>query len=163
MSVAGLLNTVWMLKSAGEAWAFQRATRHVAQTQAAVLEEILRRNQETDFGRTHQFRHVRTPKDYQQRVPLSTYDDYADAVQRIAAGEASVLTQERVELLEPTSGTTRGEKLIPYTASLRRQFQRAVAAWIANLLWHRPAVQRGRAYWSISPALTHGRRTAGGI
>jgi len=62
-----------------------------------------------------------------------------------------------------TSGTTGGEKLIPYTDSLRRQFQRAIAVWIADLFRHRPAVRRGRAYWSISPVLGPPRRTAGGI
>ncbi len=74
-----------------------------------------------------------------------------------------VLTGERVLLLEPTSGTTGGEKLIPYTESLRRQFQHAVAVWIADLFRNRPAVRRGRAYWSISPALAPLYHTAGGV
>ena len=82
---------------------------------------------------------------------------------RIAAGERNVLTADRVLLLEPTSGTTGGEKLIPYTASLRRQFQRGVSAWIADLFYHRPAVRAGRAYWSISPALGPPRRSPGGL
>jgi len=46
---------------------------------------------------------------------------------------------------------------------LRREFQRAVAAWIADLFWQRPAVRHGRAYWSISPALAPPRRSTGGI
>src|SRR5262249_4367209 len=104
-----------------------------------------------------------TPQSYQARVPLSTFEDYAASVRRVAAGDPDVLTAERVLLLEPTSGTTGGEKLIPYTASLRRQFQRGVAAWMANLLRHRPAVRRGRAYWSISPAFGPPRRSPGGI
>src|SRR5262249_5236390 len=78
-------------------------------------------------------------------------------------GRRGVLTREPVTLLEPTSGSVRGEKLIPYTASLRRQFQRALAVWIADLFRHRPALRRGRAYWSLSPALGPPRRSAGGI
>jgi len=66
-------------------------------------------------------------------------------------------------LLEPTSGTTGGEKLIPYTNGLRRQFQRGVAAWIADLFWRRPAIRGGRAYWSISPGFGPPRRSPGGI
>jgi hypothetical protein len=34
---------------------------------------------------------------------------------------------------------------------------------MANLLWHRPAVRCGRAYWSISPVFGPPRRSAGGI
>jgi hypothetical protein len=70
---------------------------------------------------------------------------------------------DRVELLERTSGSTSGEKLIPYTASLRRQFQRAVAVWIADVMRKRPAIRRGRAYWSISPAIGTNRTSPGGI
>src|SRR5262249_50388998 len=163
MSLAAWLNTAWMLRCAGEARAFGRATGRVAEAQAALLREIVSQNQETQFGRQHGFGQIHDPGQYQQQVPLSTYESYVTPIERIAAGRANVLTTERVELLEPTSGTTGGEKLIPYTAGLRRQFQRAVAAWVADLLWHRPAVRHGRAYWSISPALGRSRRTAGGV
>jgi hypothetical protein len=162
MSAAAALNTAWLLKCAGPAWLFRRATRRVADVQARLLAGLLARNSDTDFGRAHGFRDIRDARDFQKRVPLSAYEDYAGAVARIAAGEANVLTAERVRLLEPTSGTTGGEKLVPYTDTLRRQFQRAVAPWVADLLWRRPAVRRGRAYWSISPALGP-RRTAGGV
>jgi hypothetical protein len=163
MSLAWWLNTAWMLKCGPEAAAFRRATRRVARTQAELLAEILRANQDTAFGRAHGFWRMRTPRDYRRGVALSTYEDYEGYVRRIAGGEPGVLTREPVTLLEPTSGTTGGEKLIPYTASLRRQFQRAVAAWVANLFGRRPHLRAGRAYWSLSPALGPRRRTAGGI
>jgi hypothetical protein len=163
MNLANALNTVWMWNCCGESRAFRRASKAVAQTQAALLKEIISRNRNTAYGVRHGFSTIRTPREFQQRVPLSNYDTYAELIRRIAAGEPNVLTREPVQLLEPTSGTTRGEKLIPYTRSLRRQFQRAIAAWIADLMQHRPAVRRGRAYWSISPAFGQARRTAGGI
>jgi hypothetical protein len=163
MGLASWLNTAWMLTCAGEARAFHRATRQVEETQAGALREVLLRNRQSEFGQEHGFAQIKAPRSYQARVPLSTSEDYAAPVRRIAAGHPNVLTAERVLLLEPTSGTTGGEKLIPYTASLRRQFQRGVAAWMANLLWHRPAVRRGRAYWSISPAFGPPRCSAGGI
>ena len=163
MSLAGWLNTLWMLKCWPEQRAFQAATRRLASTQAAILRRILRQNRDTEFGRAHGFNAIRSPHDYQQRVPLSRSDDLAAAVGRIAAGAANVLTRERVRLLEPTSGTTGGEKLIPYTQSLRRQFQRGVATWLADLFGSRPALRRGRAYWSISPALGPRRYTPCGI
>src|SRR5882724_7737291 len=163
MSLAGWLNTAWMAKCLPEAWAFRRATRQVAPAQAEVLARIVRCNADTEFGRRHHFTTIDSPRAYQAQVPLSRFEDYADAIGRIAGGEANVLTREPIVLLEPTSGTVDGEKLIPYTASLRREFQRAVAAWIADLYWQRPEVRRGRAYWSISPALGPLRRSAGGI
>lgn len=148
---------------AGERAAFAWSSRHVAETQERLLCRLLRANRGTWYGARHGFDRVHSPRAYQERVPAATYADLAPLIERIGNGEANVLTTERVDLLEPTSGTTGGEKLIPYTAALRRQFQRGVAAWIADLFWQRPAVRRGRAYWSISPALGPPRHTSAGI
>lgn len=161
--LASWLNLAWMGKCAGEGAAFLRAARNVAAAQRAVLMGILSANRQSHFAMAHGFDRIRDPRGYQDRVPLSTQENLAAAVDRIAAGEPNVLTSEPVSLLEPTSGTIGGEKLIPYTASLRRQFQRGVAAWIADLFRNRPGVRLGRAYWSISPALGPPRHTSGGI
>lgn len=163
MGLAAWLNTAWMLKCLPESRAFHRAVHKTASAQERLLKQILRDNRDTSFGRRFHFNRIRDPRQYQALVPPSRYEDYQDAIARIAAGEPRVLTQERVKLLEPTSGTTAGEKWIPYTTALQGQFQRAVAVWMADLLWQRPRVRGGRAYWSLSPALAHPRRTAGGI
>src|SRR5262245_49781921 len=100
MGLANWLNTAWMLMCAAEAREFQRATGQVEQTQAGVLREILLCNRESEFGREHGFGQIKTPRDYQARVPLSTAEDHAAPVRRIAAGHPNVLTAERVLLLE---------------------------------------------------------------
>ena len=158
-----LLNTAWMAACLPEARRFRQAMRRVASTQAELLGSILRANRNTAFGQRHNFAAIASPHDYQQRVPLSDYAAFAADIARIGTGGTNVLTHEKVDLLEPTSGTTGGEKLIPFTASLRTQFQRALAAWMFDLLAHRPALRRGRAYWSISPTFAAPRQTAGGI
>jgi hypothetical protein len=152
-----------MLKCSVERVAFARSCRHVAQTQERLLRRLLFANRRTWFGTRHGFDRITTPRAFQERVPAATYADFDPLIQRIAAGEPNVLTAEPVRLLEPTSGTTGGEKLIPYTDGLRRQFQRGIAVWIADLFARCPAVRCGRAYWSISPALAPPRRSAGGI
>lgn len=163
MNLAYWLNTAWMCKCRSEGRAFGRATRAVAQTQAGLLRAILRQNALTLFGRKYDFHVITDVGQYQRHVPLSTFDDCSDWIEMIAAGVPNVLTRQPVELLEPTSGTTRGEKWIPYTRPLRKQFQRAIAAWIADLMWRRPAVRRGRAYWSVSPGFGSPRVTHAGI
>lgn len=163
MNGAYWLNTAWMLACMPSARAFAQATRSVARTQGDLLGSILRANQGTAIGRRHDFASIRDVVTFQARVPLGPYDSYADAIGRIAAGETHVLTSEPVSLLEPTSGSTAAEKLIPYTSGLRRQFQAAIGPWIADLLMQRPKLRGGRAYWSISPAFGRERRSAGGI
>ncbi|NJN84117.1 MAG: GH3 auxin-responsive promoter family protein, partial [Caldilineaceae bacterium] len=119
--------------------------------QRRLLLTLLRANVESDFGRSHDFATIRTIADYQQRVPLSTYADYADAVTAIGDGRIGPLTAEPVRLLEPTSGSTSATKLIPYTDTLKRQFQAAIAPWVVSALANDPRLLTGPAYWSVSP------------
>jgi hypothetical protein len=146
-----------------EALRFHRSSAEVERTQAGVLRRIIDENRTSWFGTTNRFSAVDGVDQFRSRVPLSTYDDYAEPIDRISRGEQGVLTAERVLLLEPTGGTTSSEKLAPYTTGLRRQFQRAVRAWIADLFWRRPAVRRGAAYWSITPLACRERITPGGL
>ncbi|MBI1881740.1 MAG: GH3 auxin-responsive promoter family protein, partial [Chloroflexi bacterium] len=130
-----LANTLWYLSNLPESLAFRLARRDVAGAQANLLLRLLRRNAHTDFGRRFDFASIRSVAEYQQRVPLSTYDDYRQAIEAIGAGRPQVLTQEPVLLLEPTSGSTAATKHIPYTAALKAEFQRAIAPWMVNLFY----------------------------
>src|SRR5262245_7213500 len=143
--------------------AFHRATRDVARVQARVLRGILARGADSAFGRRHGLGAIRSVEAYRVRVPLSDYEDYREAVERIAAGEGRVLTSEPVRLLSPTSGSTAGPKLIPYTDSLRAEFQRGVLPWLADLYRHTPGLLRGPAYWAVTPAARGETRTPGGV
>ena len=163
MNIAYWINTAWMWDCEREARRFRQASRSVARTQADTLQEIVARNKHSRFGAEHGFSCVQNPEAFQRHVPLTTYDTIAVSIEQIAAGRPNVLTADPVRLLEPTSGSTGGEKLIPYTRLLRKQFQRGIAVWIADLMRRRPAVRRGRAYWSISPSLGGPRSTSGGI
>jgi len=163
MNLTQLINSAWMLRCRTEGRRFRRATLQVETAQSKLLQETLSANRGSQYGRRWQFERVHSYREFCRRVPLVTYDDLTAEVNRIAAGEMNVLTTDAVTLLEPTSGTTTAEKLIPYTPGLKRQFQRGLAAWIDDLFSRRPAVRRGRAYWSISPALSPQRRSEAGI
>jgi hypothetical protein len=149
--------------AAPEALAFRIARSDVGGIQARLLRGLVGRNAETVFGRRHDFATIRSVVDYQVRAPLSTYDDYRDAIRRIGDGEPHVLTREPVRLLEPTSGSTDGVKLIPYTASLRAGFERAVAVWLWDLYRHHPALLGGPAYWSATPVARRQAKSPGGL
>jgi hypothetical protein len=158
-----MLNTAWMLACRREARAFTRALDDPSAAQESVLREILQANADTEFGRRHRFCDIHDARAYQERVPPADYDAFREDIDRIAAGEPNVLSVEPVRLLEPTSGSTSARKLVPYTRSLRRQFQRMIAPWVYDLMRRRPALRGGRAYWSISPALGPREYTRGGI
>ncbi len=116
-----------------------------------MLHGYLRSNARTSFGAKHRFETIRSPREYQERVPLSTFEDYGEAIERIAAGDQGVLTSSPVRLFEPTSGSTHGAKWIPYTPRLQREIRCAVAPWIVDLARSRVGLLGGPSYWSISP------------
>jgi len=164
-------NGLWMLLNLPAALAFERATKNVELAQQRVLIDLLRRNADSEFGRKHDFAALLASgnpvRSFQKNVPLSVYEDYCGAVNRIGLGESDVLTCEPVRLFEPTSGSSSATKLIPYTATLQREFERAIAPWVARTFLHNPTLMRGAAYWSVSPAIQHADwpdgQTAGGI
>lgn len=126
--------------------------------QTRLLSQMLRANADSEFGRRHQFGKLATIEDFQSAVPLSRWDAYAQATERIAAGETGVLTTEPVRLLEPSSGSTAATKLIPYTRTLARQFQAGLQPWLADLYLSHPGLRRGRSYWSVTPAASQPTR-----
>jgi len=152
-----------MLSCRNEFRRFEAAAKDLAGTQHRLLLDILRANRLSHYGERFRFSGIKAADEYRSCVPLTEHAYLHPWIVRIAAGEQGFLTTEPVMLLDPTSGTSGGEKLIPYTASLSQQFRRGLAAWIFNLYSQRPAVRRGRAYWSISPPLARTRRTTGGI
>lgn len=137
--------------------------RDVASTQSRLLERLLWRNRDSEVGRRFKFNTVRDADDYRNRVPLATYDEFFGYINRIAKGETGVLTSERVKLLEPTSGSSGQSKLIPYTASLKSEFNRAIAPWIVDTFAQHPSLLWGHAYWSVSPVVRQNETSQGGL
>ncbi|MEZ6034215.1 MAG: GH3 auxin-responsive promoter family protein [Planctomycetaceae bacterium] len=156
------LNTLWMLTCKGSMSAFRDSTRRVKESQAHVLRQMIEANRDCAFGREHHFARMRDPDEFRECVPLANYEDFEPWIDAICRGHSRVLTTEPVLLLEPTSGSVSGRRLIPYTNSLKRQFRNGIDAWIGDIYTSRPALRRGRAWWLVSPPVER-QWTAGGL
>ncbi|QIZ73185.1 GH3 auxin-responsive promoter family protein [Oxynema aestuarii] len=130
---------------------FSNATDRAIAVQRSRLHDLLTRNQTTEIGRRYGFGTIADDRDYRDRVPIHTYEDLAEAIARMAAGETGVLCADEAIAVEVTGGSTSGSKLIPYTRGSLAAFQRALFPWLANLLAHRPGIACGPTYWAISP------------
>lgn len=147
-----LANNAWRCANWSDADRYAHALRDPDSQQRALLAGYLRRAEHTRFGREHGLREHLSPREYSERVPVRRYEELLPWLEQIAGGEAQVLTPERVDRVVPTSGSTSGAKMVPYTARLKREFGRALAAWINDLFTLEPSIAAGPAYWSISPA-----------
>ena len=78
------------------------------------LLKLVQDNKDTEFGRQHGFADIHSIADYQRRVPLSTYDDYADAIYRMTEkGETNIITAYPVHHYNKSSGSMGNPKRIP--------------------------------------------------
>ncbi|HEX7288556.1 MAG TPA: GH3 auxin-responsive promoter family protein [Candidatus Angelobacter sp.] len=161
--ICTVVNSLWLAGCLTEAARFRDAVKRVESEQQALLKRLLTANAATEFGRAHGFSSIQSVREYQERVPLRDYEGFRELVDRISAGQPNVLTREPIRLLEPTGGSAGAAKLVPYTASLQREFQRAIRSWIADLFLHDPKLLSGQAYWSVSPATMADARTPSGI
>jgi hypothetical protein len=159
----GIANSAWLAACLPEYVRFHRSLWRVDKAQSAVLELILRRNRNTEFGQQHRFSSIRDVDDFRKQVPLGNYESHSHFIQRAACGVPNVLTKERICLFEPTGGSSGASKLIPYTRSLQHEFQRGIAVWIADLFLHYRDLIGGKAFWSVSPFVGKHEETSGGI
>ena len=96
-----------------------RRTAQFETSSRQTLERILAMNGGTEFGRCRGL-DGSLPRQVFETLPTTTYADYAPYIERIAAGEQNLLSQEPVIYLSTTSGTTGAPKLIPFTRRFLR-------------------------------------------
>lgn len=159
-----LIQAAWMATCLSEAMAFRRAANNqTAIIQGGVLKWILQGAAATEYGRLHHFARIRNVEEYRQSIPVNDYDDLQPWIDRIVNCAEQVLTADRVQMFEETSGTSGGTRLIPYTASLQVAFNRALHPWLFDLHTRFRGIWGGPAYWAVSPRGGGSRQTPGGI
>ena len=73
---------------------WHEAVRDPARAQQEVLHRLLKIYARTDYGVQHGAAHVETIEDYRRAFPVATYEDYQPLIQRVMAGEISLLLSE---------------------------------------------------------------------
>lgn len=116
------------------------------------LQQMVSANQESAFGRDHNFSSIRTISDFQSAVPIRDYDEIATYINRSVAGEKSVLTSDEPVMFATTSGTTGAQKFIPVTPGYMEEFRLASVVSGYHLLRNFPAISSGITLSVVSPA-----------
>ena len=124
---------------------------HPEETQArTLLESVLRPNQDSEVGRECGFRSIKSPADYQQAVPIRTYEDLRPAIERMWHGEENVLVTDPVRRFFTTSGSMSAPKHIPVTSRFIRDKSRAFGVYWSAVFEQWPSVSRGRVVTNFS-------------
>ena len=134
-----LCNVVLWLSLLPEATRYVIALLFPERAQKKVLMRILNR---MNMG-TSEFRNR----------PVTRYDDYMEQIEALKKTGVHPTYHEEVTRLCPTSGTSGGNKLIPYTKSLKGAFQSGLYPWIFLMYLRFPSLFLKRQYWSITPVI----------
>ena len=90
----------------------------------ALLMQILHDNRDTEYGKKYGFADIRSIRDFQEKVPYSTYDDYAPYIERmVKKGEKNLITAYPVNQYAETSGSIGVQKQIPLTDRTMKVYQ----------------------------------------
>lgn len=142
---------------------FVAATRQPQRAQDRALRQLLSTCAGSAQARRYDLSRVSNFTDFQDRVPIHDYEAYAPDIERVAQAQPSVLTNEPVRMLERSSGSSGGNKLIPYTAGLLADFSAATSPWLFSMYARRPQLLHTKSYWSVSPAAQDKAYSQGGL
>jgi hypothetical protein len=124
-----------MVQSLLQPW--HDAVETPAEAQEEVLHRLLKMYAQTEYGAQHGAARIDTVADYRRAFPVGTYDGhYKPLIQRVMAGEVTLLLNEDPVGWAITRGTTKGEsKFIPMTQTdlmMRISAGRAMTNYVAR-------------------------------
>jgi GH3 auxin-responsive promoter len=130
---------------------FNALCRTPVQAQDRLLRQILETNAETQFGRQHGFGGITSFQQFQERVPIGSYEDLEPYIKAEMNGQANQLTKEPPVLFTTTSGTTGNRKYIPMTREGKRAKSHLTWLWFCGLYRDHPGIVGGRILSVVSP------------
>lgn len=88
--------------------------KHPLEVQYEVLFELLNKASNTEFGLAHNFKGIRSMKEFREQVPIQGYEDIKPTVERMMLGEKNLLWPGETKWFAKSSGTTNDKsKFIP--------------------------------------------------
>lgn len=86
------------------------------QVQKECFTNLIDKAIDTEWGKEYKYSSIRSIKDFQERVPIRTYEDFKPYIDRVRAGEHNLLWPGEVKWFAKSSGTTADKsKFIPVT------------------------------------------------
>lgn len=90
-----------------------------AKVQREVLQNLLARAAQTEYGKKYGFSTILTAEQYRERLPVTCYEDIQGDVRRMMEGASNILWPEEVKWFAKSSGTTDAKsKFIPVSPSV---------------------------------------------
>lgn len=99
-----------MVKKKIDKWA-----KNPIETQQKVFQELIKKAQNTSFGKDHHFNEIKSHADFVKNVPVRDYEGLKSYIEQVIQGKENILWKGKPIYFAKTSGTTSGAKYIPIT------------------------------------------------
>ena len=119
--------------------------------QKHLMQHILHTNKACQYGRQYDFSGIHSFKDFQKRIPISTYSSLSPYIDAALQGKPGMLTEEEPILFATTSGTTGQQKYIPVTEKSKHIKSRLTRTWISGIHRDHPDIFKGHILSVVSP------------
>lgn len=87
---------------------------HPHQVQLDWFRKLIKKAANTEWGKRHGYDSIKSPEEFQNRVPVSDYEAFKPFIERMQAGEQNLLWPGKTEWFAKSSGTTADKsKFIP--------------------------------------------------
>ena len=109
-----LVNSIasWVLKKRMHQIELFRKYPH--EVQIEWFNKLINTAKNTEFGKKHHFKRIKSRQDFQNRVPISDYETLKPYIERVRQGEQNVLWPTEINWFAKSSGTTSDKsKFIP--------------------------------------------------
>jgi len=104
--------------------------------QEKILLNLVKSAKRTEFGKKYNFKNIRSIKDFQQNIPLFSYESLEHYIEKIKNGQQNILSTGKPKYFAKTSGTTSGVKYIPISKkgiySQIKSARNAILSYIAK-------------------------------
>lgn len=95
---------------------FEHFTTEAVATQEATLKKIMEKNKDCELGKKYDFANINSIKEFQEKVPLSTFEDYAPLIDRILENDKEkIITSSKIIRYTASSGSVGKPKIQPKT------------------------------------------------
>lgn len=82
--------------------------------QAEWFRRLISSGKSTEWGKTYDYKSIKTPEQYSERVPVRNYEAFKPHIDRLRNGEQNILWPEEIKWFAKSSGTTSSKsKYIP--------------------------------------------------
>lgn len=92
----------------------QHFMKHPDEVQKRMFTKLVGLARNTEWGKTYHYKDIKRVEQFQERVPVSSYEDLYPYIERMLRGEQNILWSSKINWFAKSSGTTNARsKFIP--------------------------------------------------